>query len=479
MRSYRFAGRYMAVFLLATLAIVSAAATAGAATTLSVEERRASDLVAASRKDAGRPALAVCADLTEIARSWSRQMASSGQLAHNPEARDQISGWSAWAENVGYGASVDIVDGAFLRSSGHRANILSTNFAHVGIGVVERDGRQWVTQVFRRPSSGQGCQLVALPETAPTPERLPENVERIDGANRYETATALSQSTYKQASTVIVASAKRFPDAMAAAPLSTKLSAPVLLTGSDVLKWTTEQEIVRLGASKAIVLGSEATLSAQVTSDLQELGLHVERLSGANRYETAANIAERVGGRKAVIARGNATGWADTIAATGYAAFRGLPVLLTDGERIDPATWRALERLKVEHVDIVGGTSAVSTDVESRLRSAGMATRRLAGDDRLATSAEVADASVAAGMSPQQVWLATSRNWSDALSAGPAVARAGGVLLLANPARVSTREATGQWLGKQGGKVDNVILVGGPAAIDDQVGHDVAKILGH
>lgn len=462
--------------LLCVLTIVGLAApswAAGSPTPLSSDEQRANDLVAATRRSAKAPALQVCADLTAIARRWSQQMASTGTLAHNPRARDEISGWSAWGENVGVGSSVDQVHGALVKSPKHLANLESSTFAHVGVGVAQGGGRTWVTQVFRSPKTGQGCPVVG----SAAPEGLPQGVARVEGADRYATATALSRTAFDRASTVIVASASRFPDALAAAPLSARLGAPVLLTGGDTLQSATKQEIQRLGASKAVVLGSTATLSARIDRDLGALGLSVRRISGADRYATAATIAAEVGGTRVVLARGDSKGWADAIAASAYAAFRRMPVILVDGTTISSPARSALDRLGVESVDIIGGTSAVSARIEAQLRDAGISTRRIAGSNRLETSAKVADASVAAGMSSTRVWLATSRNWADALAAGPAVARDGGLLLLADPSRVHSDHATASWLARHRDTVDHVVLVGGRAAVGDRVGHDVAAIL--
>lgn len=395
-------------------------------------------------------------------------MARTGRMEHNPAARDHIGTWTAWAENVGYGGSVESVHTALMDSPGHRKNLLSSTFSQVGVGVVEGGGQTWVTQVFRKPGAGQRCD-------APAPAAgLPDGVDRIQGSTRHATAAALSKSSYNSAGTIIVASAESFPDALSASPLSTKLGAPVLLSDSRGLDESTRTEIRRLGATQAIVLGS---LSSGVDKDLAALGLKVSRVEGTDRFDTAAKIATRVGGRTVVIAKGTQDGWVDAIAAAGYAAHRQLPVLLVDGTSLSAATLGALDELGATHAEIVGGPSAVSTALESALNKRGVKTNRIAGADRLETSAKVADASLAAGLSAAHVWMSTSRNWADALSAGPVVARDGGVLLLADPRSVSTKQATGKWLAKQGNDVKDVILVGGTAALGDRIGQDISKIL--
>lgn len=111
------------------------------------------DAVNHERRLQGLAPLAPAGDLADIARRWSEQMASSGVLRHNPDLTAQVSGWSAVGENVGYGGSELQVHNALMASPGHRANILSTAYTEVGIGIATRGSAVWVTQVFRRPAS--------------------------------------------------------------------------------------------------------------------------------------------------------------------------------------------------------------------------------------------------------------------------------------------------------------------------------------
>lgn len=107
----------------------------------------------ASRSSAGRPRLAADPGAADVARAWSRQMASAGRISHNPNLRAEVEAWvtTSWSrlgENVGVGYSVSSLHNAFMASDGHRANILG-DYNRVGVGVVrEADGEIWVTVVF-------------------------------------------------------------------------------------------------------------------------------------------------------------------------------------------------------------------------------------------------------------------------------------------------------------------------------------------
>ncbi|TVP70254.1 MAG: CAP domain-containing protein [Nitriliruptor sp.] len=124
--------------------------------------------VNSERAAKGLPALAVAGDLTSLARSHSRVMADAGNLHHNPNLGSAVSGWQKVGENVGRGPTVSSIHSALMNSSGHRRNILDSDWTQIGVGVVVDGGGQvWVTQVFRKPAG-------AAPAPAPDPEPKPE-----------------------------------------------------------------------------------------------------------------------------------------------------------------------------------------------------------------------------------------------------------------------------------------------------------------
>jgi len=92
------------------------------------------------------------AGLSDVARDWAGQMARTGLLRHNPRLTTEVGNWRRVGENVGFGPDVRTVQEAFMRSPGHRANLLDRDYTQIGVGVARRDGRVWVVQVFRRPA---------------------------------------------------------------------------------------------------------------------------------------------------------------------------------------------------------------------------------------------------------------------------------------------------------------------------------------
>lgn len=141
-------GVVVALLLLATLLPASAAS---AATSTDDLERDFHALVNIERAKAGLHSLDVKADIVKVARGHSAKMAGNWRLYHNPSYTTQITGWQRISENVGYGPSVRAIHRALMESEGHRRNIMDDRVTQIGVGVVVKDGRVWVTQNFRRP----------------------------------------------------------------------------------------------------------------------------------------------------------------------------------------------------------------------------------------------------------------------------------------------------------------------------------------
>jgi hypothetical protein len=118
--------------------------------------------VNAARRSAGLSELGVVSTWRETARDRSEAMAAQGRIFHDSadfeaDAQQVSSCWTWIGENVGVGGSVPTLHDAFMASSEHRANILSTQPQYIGIGVEWRSGRLWVTERFMR--LGPGCTL--------------------------------------------------------------------------------------------------------------------------------------------------------------------------------------------------------------------------------------------------------------------------------------------------------------------------------
>lgn len=321
--------------------------------------------------------------------------------------------------------------------------------------------------IHRVGADGTALRRLTTGETSPRELDVPSLVTRLAGPTRVETAVSLSRASRARAAAVVVARADTFPDALAAAPLAASLEGPLLLSPSGAAPRAVTQEVARLGARTAYLVGDETALSAQVEADLRAAGVtDVRRIGGRTRYDTAVAIAEQLGGTQVYLASGEQ--FPDAAAVSALAAVQRRPVLLTPAARLPAETTAAFERLRATAVTVVGGESAVSAAAAGQA-GRGRVLDRLAGADRYATSAAVARRAVAAGLGQDQVWLATGRAFADALAAGPAAAHGGDVLLLVDPLSLGRAPAAQQWLAQTSAARRSVVAVGGPDVVSPGV----------
>jgi len=124
----------------------------------------------AERTSRGIPAVTVYGDLTEVARNWSEQMAQSGQISHDPNLPNEVSGWTDLGDCVGRGGSVADVHDAFMNSDEHRSIILNPIYNEVGVGVAYAGNVLYVTEVFVRRPTGSSRPLASVgSNSAPEP----------------------------------------------------------------------------------------------------------------------------------------------------------------------------------------------------------------------------------------------------------------------------------------------------------------------
>jgi len=147
----------------------SAPTTAGApAGNQSTAQKLASDLfdrLNAERRARGLAALDWDGDLAQLAADWSAHMASTGDFSH----RDL----GAAGSQPGMGNQLHV---GWMKSEGHRANMLQRGFDSVGIAVVCSGGRAWATQNFGRLDSSSAPSM-----SSTTPAEEPIVATRNDG----------------------------------------------------------------------------------------------------------------------------------------------------------------------------------------------------------------------------------------------------------------------------------------------------------
>lgn len=309
--------------------------------------------------------------------------------------------------------------------------------------------------------------------------------DRIYGDTRYGTAARIAAiNAPSGASTVLLASGENWPDALAATPLSTRLSAPLLLTETDRLPAETCDALEDLDPSQIVVLGGEAAVDATaVAQAASAAGIDpqaVRRIAGATRYETAALIAQEVGipstDRVMLV---NGLSYADAMSISAKAGIDPTPILLTEPSNLPTA----VVEFWSEHPDatkavVIGGTVAISDSLVSDLRdgSVGLPSKtvtRIWGVDRYATNIAVLDTYwPSANVSP---YVSTALNFPDALTAGTLAARTRQPVMLLGGRYLSPY--TREWLVNEEARMTDLTIIGGPGALPYLVDWEIEKSL--
>ena len=297
--------------------------------------------------------------------------------------------------------------------------------------------------------------------------------------------------------TVIIASGETEVDAVTASGLAGNQDAAVLLTRSNQLPHNVARFIDEHNVTEVIVVGGTASVPDSIVTAIESLGADpdVQRISGADRYETAARIGNELGGPNptwcgstqsaAILVNGGAEGRADAVAVGPLAYALGLPVLLTAADELPQATMDFLVDNKVERVVIVGGESAVSADIEDDLvEEVGVVnTQRISGGTAAGTSVDIAKEMLGnckdvLGTSTTMVALVNRDATADGIASAPVLGRGLGgggpvpILLVGDslPAAVSDYLAGTAEVTSAGQKTHlSILAVGGTAVVSGAV----------
>lgn len=114
------------------------------ASKLSADEQEVFNLINQKRTAAGLPALAINAELQNVARIKAQDMVNNGYFAHNSPTYgtpfEMIKNfgitYKAAGENIAGNSSNSGAVEAWMNSEGHKANILSNSFNYTGVAVV-------------------------------------------------------------------------------------------------------------------------------------------------------------------------------------------------------------------------------------------------------------------------------------------------------------------------------------------------------
>ena len=164
-------------------------------------------------------------------------------------------------------------------------------------------------------------------------------------------------------------------------------------------------------------------------------------------------------------------GYHDALSASGIAGLLGAPVLMTDPNSLSSVTKNLIVNKGIKNVLIVGGTNAVSANVETQIKAISSVSQVIRKSGGTATTTAIAiykygkELAAAGGESwSQDAIVATSKSFQDALSIAPYAYAKKAPIFLTDLNKTNVRDSVVSMINS--GEFTRSIIVGGTAVVE-------------
>ena len=327
-------------------------------------------------------------------------------------------------------------------------------------------------------------------EFSPGIKGIHQNFIRLAGASRYETSLLIAEEFKKvynekrgadpnaKLDSIFVATGKNYPDALSGSCLINDPNRPAPLLMINEKNAPKVVEFIRnsLNPDGTIyILGGAGVVPDEWLSSLSDF--KIRRMAGKNRYETNLEVLKAYAElrfyppNQLLVCTGEAFADALSCSALDY------PMLLVNSKKgLSDSQKAYLSELSaywsqwnepgtVPMFYIIGGTGAVSAEIEAELANYGSVEDRIAGKDRYATSAAIARYYKFVPDRNEAV-LATGKDFPDGLCAGPLAHLLHGPVLLVAEGHT---EYASKYFGRHQIVVKTGYITGGTGAVTDEV----------
>ncbi|WP_010677002.1 cell wall-binding repeat-containing protein [Bacillus timonensis] len=190
----------------------------------------------------------------------------------------------------------------------------------------------------------------------------------------------------------------------------------------------------------------------------------INRIEGKTRYDTAVEISKQTypnGTNVVVLVTGE--DFPDALAGSPLAFKFDAPILSTRKSRLPDVTRNEITRLGATEIIILGGTGAISSNVEDELKKLNVTISRIAGKNRYETAALIANQ-----IGSEKAIVANGQNFPDALTVAPYAAKEQIPILLTRD-RVLPAETKNQLR-------NETIVLGGEKAISSKIASTLPNV---
>ncbi len=188
-------------------------------------------------------------------------------------------------------------------------------------------------------------------------------ITRLAGENRFGTSIEVAKSLKEGfiIKGIILANGYNSVDALAVSGYAAKNNLAVVLTAKEALPQEVKDYIASAKVDHVEIVGGINSVEKAIETDLGEV--FKDRTSGADRYQTALELAKKAykDAKKAIFV--NAFTPVDALSAAPFAAKNGFPILLVEKTKIQADTLNYIKETKVEEVTVIGGLNSVADAV--------------------------------------------------------------------------------------------------------------------
>lgn len=201
------------------------------------------------------------------------------------------------------------------------------------------------------------------------------------------------------------------------------------------------------------------------------------RISGKNRFATSVEISKATYTKADTVVIASGMDFADALCSASLAKAYNAPILLVDKDYISDDVIAEIKRLSAKKALIIGGTGVVDTSVESKLKSAGLNTERIAGKTRFETAVLSAQRLKDKSYAPKSLFIVYYNSYADALSASNVAAMLNAPILYVKTTG-DIDSTTKQYLSAVKSSVANVYVIGGTGVISEQMSNTIKAYMG-
>ncbi len=348
-------------------------------------------------------------------------------------------------------------------------------------GIYDIKGKGWghgvgMSQYGAKAMADQGKSYTDIlafyyPETAFTNYISGHINNSLRGSDRYETSTAIAKYGWdKGFQTVVIGRGDNPVDALTGSVLAKKYDAPLLLVKTDEIPTAVKDLLSTQTIHQIFVLGGQAAISDKTVAELGGLATQVTRIKGSDRYDTSVDVAGQIDAKGEVLITSGSSTSPDALSVASHAALNQIPILFTKAGELPASVEKYLKDNNVKKATIIGGGSAVSTQVETQLSNLVGEVKRVSGPDRYATSVAIVNEY---NLDPRNLFFARGEQFIDALPGSVLAAKMEAPLLLTK--KDSLPDVVSNYINENIHYVPSIHYLGGTGAISESTRNNIEQ----